>query len=194
MLLRLGNRDSLDVTTRLPYSYLRGWDAAYDPSSVGATLFETWLKAHRDYAGRLPDPADSLDRLLLPRTLRIARAALRDTLGAVPTDWAWASLQPPATAPILTIGLNGGPGGRYAARRWGPGGHPTSLFPGPSLVMPTEPVGPAVWSYWADGDGLTLRPPGVRRAPDRDDLADAPALIRLDRRAPARTTMRLVPL
>lgn len=197
LLLRLGDRDSLDLATRLPYSYLRGWGASYDPASVGATLFETWLGAHRAYTGRLPDPSDSLDALLLPRTLRIARAALRDTLSAIPTDWTWASAQPLAASPILTVGLNGGPGGRYARRRWGPGGHPTALFPGPSLAFETEPVGPAVWSIWLDaaaGDVLTIRPPGVRRAPDPGDLLDTPGLIRLDRRAPVRTALRLVPL
>ena len=196
LLLALGDRDSLDLAARLPYSYLRGWGASYEPTSVGATLFETWLAAHRDYAGRLPDAGDSLDALLLPQTLRIARAALRDTLGAVPSEWQWASTQPSTTAPILTRAFTRGLGGRYAARRDGPGGHPTALFPGPSLALDAEPVGPAVWSVWADAataDALTIRPPGVRRAPRADDVRDGLGVVRLDRRTAVPTTLRLVP-
>ena len=145
LMAALGARDSLPDVLQAPYSYLKSWDGAYRADGIAPSLFEWWLVSHRDVTGHLPDPADSLDAALLPSTLRIARAELRDRFGPLPTEWRWGRLQGGPRYPVL--GTRGG----VAARRFRdplppPGGHPTAPLPGPSLVFPDERPGLAVWS------------------------------------------------
>ena len=141
----LGARDSLPDVLQASYAYLKGWDGAYRADGIAPSLFEWWLASHRALTGHLPDPADSLDAALLPSSLRIARAELRDRFGPTPTDWRWGRLQGGPTYPVL------GGRGSAAARRFrdalpSPGGHPTSPVPGPSVVFEDERPGSAVWS------------------------------------------------
>lgn len=159
----LGSRDSLAEVLQAPYAYLNGWDGAYRADGIAPSLFEWWLVAHRDFTGHLPDPADSLDAALLPSTLRIARAELRDRYGPLPTDWRWGRLQGGPTFPIL------GQRESAAARRFrdgygAPGGHPTALLPGPSVVFTDAHPGRAVWSIRTDlaSGEMRLRPPAFR--------------------------------
>ncbi|PAP78254.1 penicillin acylase family protein [Rubrivirga marina] len=159
----LGARDSLDDVLQAPYAYLNGWDGAYRADGIAPSLFEWWLEAHRDFTGHLPDPADSLDAALLPSTLRIARAELRDRYGPLPTDWRWGRIQGGPQFPVL------GTRRSAAARRFrngygAPGGHPTSLLPGPSIVFPDARPGRAVWTVRTDlrTGAMTLRPPTFR--------------------------------
>ncbi len=171
----LGSRDSLADVLQVPYSYLRGWDGAYTSDAIAPSIFEWWLVAHRDFTGHLPDLSDSLDVALLPSTLRIARAELRDRYGPLPSDWRWGTLQGAPSYPIL------GRRRTAAARRFraplgAPGGHPTALRPGPSLVFEDARPGHAVWSVWTRlADGTTsVRAPGMRPLPSgavdlRDD-------------------------
>ena len=165
LMTALGARDSLPDVLQAPYSYLNGWDGAYRADGIAPSLFEWWMESHRDVTGHLPDPADSLDVGLLPYTLRIARAELRDRFGPLPSAWRWGRLQGRPRYPVL--------GGRrgVAARRFReplgpPGGHPTSPLPGPSFAFPEARPGLAVWSVHTHlGDGRTevvgpaLRPP-----------------------------------
>ena len=159
----LGARDSLDDVLQGPYAYLNGWDGAYRAEGIAPSLFEWWIEAHRAFTGHLPDPADSLDAALLPSTLRIARAELRDRYGPLPTDWRWGRLQGGPRFPVL--------GGRRsaAARRFrngygAPGGHPTSLLPGPSVVFADAHPGRAVWAVRTDlrTGTMAFRPPSFR--------------------------------
>ena len=162
----LGARDSVPDILQVPYSYLLGWNGAYDPEAIAPSVFEHWLTAHRDLTGHLPDPADSLDAALLPYTLRIARAELRDRYGSLPYNWRWGDLQGAPAYPLL--GERQTAAARSFRRPLGPpGGHPTSLLPGPSLVFEDEVPGLAVWSVWTRlGDGrTTVRTPGMRPPP-----------------------------
>ncbi|MDT7857795.1 penicillin acylase family protein [Rubrivirga sp. S365] len=166
LLAALGDRDSLGLALQVPYSYLRSWDGGYRADAIGPSVFEWWLVAHRDYTGHLPDPADSLDAALLPYTLRIARAELRDRYGTLPTEWRWGHLLGDGPRfPVL-----GGRGG-VAARSYAeplpfPGGHPTALVPGPSLVFERAHPPLAVWTVWSRlDDGRTfVRTPAGRPA------------------------------
>ena len=163
----LGPRDSLADVLQAPYAYLNGWDGAYRADGIAPSLFEWWLVSHRELTGHLPDLSDSLDVRLLPSSLRIARAELRDRYGPLPTGWRWGRLQGGPSYPVL---------GRYssaAARTFRdplgpPGGHPTTLLPGPSLVFDDALAGLAVWTVRTDlATGQmrvaspTLRPPAV---------------------------------
>ncbi len=163
LIAALGARDSLDDVLQAPYAYLNGWDGAYRTDGIAPSLFEWWVEAHRDFTGHLPDPADSLDAALLPATLRIARAELRDRYGPLPTDWRWGRIQGGPRFPVL------GTRRSAAARRFrdgygAPGGHPTALLPGPSVVFADARAGRAVWTVRTDlrSGTMTLRPPSFR--------------------------------
>lgn len=171
LLEALGARDSLDDVLQTPYSYLSGWDGAYRPTAIAPAVFEWWLASHRDVTGHLPDPTDSLDVALLPSTLRIARAELRDRYGTLPSGWQWSRLQGAPRHPLLDEGRSAA--GREFRRPLGaPGGHPTALRPGPALVLDGPQPGLALWTIWTRiGDGrTTLRAPGMRLSPS--DLPD----------------------
>ena len=188
LIAALGARDSLDDVLRTPYAYLNGWDGAYRADGIAPSLFEWWLWAHRDYTGHLPDVADSLDVALLPSTLRIARAELRDRYGPVPTDWRWGHVQGSPTYPVLSARRSAA-ARRYRTPLGPPGGHPTAPLPGPSFLFETPQPGLAVWSLRTDlrTGVLTLRSPGMRPpaagAVDLDEGPGGPVLT-LDPSAP----------
>ena len=188
LLRGLGARDSLPDALQASYSYLKGWDGAYRPDGIAPAIFEWWLWSHRDYTGHLPDASDSLDVALLPSTLRIARAELRDRYGPLPSDWRWGRIQGGPSWPVL------GARSSAAARRFRepigpPGGHPTSALPGPSVVFDDLDPGLAVWSVRTRlRDGRTeVRSPLIRPLAEAGvDLVsgpDGPVLV-LDPSAP----------
>ncbi len=197
LLAALGARDSLADVLQVPYSYLRSWDGAYAADGIAPSIFEWWLVSHREFTGHLPDPADSLDAALLPYTLRIARAELRDRYGTLPSAWRWGALQGTPSYPLL------GRRRSAAARRFRtplgpPGGHPTALRPGPSLVFEQDRPGLAVWSVWTRlADGVTsVRSPGTRPLPSGvvemgDDDGGAPLALRPSEPLPERRLVLL---
>ena len=178
LLRALGDRDSLDAVLDAPYAFLKGWDHRYAPDAIAPSLFETWLASHRDYTGHAPDPTDSLDVALLPFTLRIARATLRDTYGPDVIDWQWGRLQPSAALPAVEGNVADAIGRRFARSTSGSGGHPTALFPGPVPRDSTAGAGSVTWSAWATlGDAaLTLRHPALRTADPTAGTAPTPLL------------------
>lgn len=162
----LGDRDALPPIVRDAYSYLAGWDGSYAAGDLGPTLLEAWIAAHESVTGRPPDPADSLDARLLPFTLRLARAELRDRLGPDPQGWRWGFLQPGVHYPVLG-GRTSTAARRYRLRALGDGGHAGALRPGPgaspadSARADADGAPPGVWTAWVpirDGT-LFVRPP-----------------------------------
>lgn len=197
MLGAMGDRDSLDLELQEPYSYLRSWPYTYTADAIGAVLFETWLDAHASVTGAPPDPRDTLDAALLPYTLRIARAELRDRYGTDATQWRWSRVQGGPRYPVLAR-RGGTAARRYHLAEVGDGGHPTALRPGPTRPDSVGEAGPAVWTAWvslADGR-LYVRPP--RRVLATDDGVEGGSLapgeiliLRLDVPLPrARLTLR----
>lgn len=68
-----------DSLVREATTYLRNWDYAYDRASIGASVFETWLRVHRAETDSLPfiaprplptPPDDSLARVQWADSLR----------------------------------------------------------------------------------------------------------------------------
>ena len=197
LLAAMGDRDSLGTALQVPYSYLKSWDGAYTARAIAPSIFERWLLAHRDYTGHLPDPADSLDAALLPYTLRIARAELRDRHGTRPIGWRWGTLQGDGPRyPVL------GERDGIAARSYrdvlpAPGGHPTTLAPGPSLVFEGAHPARAVWTVWTGlRDGrMWLRSPTGRATIDDvvgDDAEGVVVALDPEAATPSRS-LRLVP-
>ena len=159
LLAALGNRDSLARPVQEVYSYLASWDGAYTPEAIGATVLEAWLAAHESITGFPPNPADSLDRALLPYSLRLARAELRDRHGDDPADWRWGRFHGGIRHPVL--GQRQGAAARaYRLADVGDGGHPSALRPGPY----EREGAAAVWSAWTRVDALVVAPPRRMRA------------------------------
>ncbi|WP_420456823.1 penicillin acylase family protein [Rubrivirga sp.] len=199
LLAGLGARDSLADVLQGPYSYLNGWDGAYRADGIAPSLFEWWLVAHRDFTGHLPDPADSLDVALLPSTLRIARAELRDRYGPRPTDWRWGRLQGGPRYPVLGE-RRGAAARRFRDALGAPGGHPTSLLPGPSVVFEGAQPGLAAWTVRTDlrtGRVAVLSPARRELTPDIVDMGTGPdgSPLVLDPSAPLPAErLRLLPI
>ena len=150
LLRALGDRDALDPVLDAPYAFLKGWNYRYTPDAIAPSLFESWLASHREYTGHAPDPSDSLDVQLLPFTLRIARASLRDAYGTEPTGWRWGRVQGGFFQPFGD--RRGGQAFpmRFASPSVGAGGHPSALLPGPRIEdVSGTGAGPATWSAWA---------------------------------------------
>lgn len=188
LLAGLGVRDSLPDVLQTSYAYLNGWDGAYRADGIAPSLFEWWLRSHRELTGHLPDVRDSLDVALLPSSLRIARAELRDRYGPLPTGWRWGRVQGGPVYPVLSQRR------MVAAREFRaplgpPGGHPTAPLPGPSVLFEGPQPGLAVWSIRIrTASGRTeIRSPELRPDPtagiDLDAGPEGPRLV-LDPSAP----------
>ena len=176
LLRSLGEREGLHPALDVPYAFLKSWNYRYTPDAIAPSVFSAWLESHQEYTGHAPDPADSLDVLLLPHTLRIARASLRDEYGTDAIDWRWSRLQGGFTYPLVERRGGGAVARRFMAPQEGTGGHPTTLYPGPpprhTDSVAGSGVGPATWSAWATfwQPRLSIRPPKIP-SPDRLDPA-----------------------
>lgn len=196
--------DSISVEAR---SYLRNWNAVYDPASIGAVVFEQWMRAYRNEIGRLPTISDA-SYFAPPRRRRAFHRAI-DTLtrryGADVRRWRWERvaaerrLFPVWAADSLVDGdLSEMSTTRYAPLDRPGRGHPSSLSGGPSLVD-ALPLGPAPtrWDGWMYGDTTNLSARRLRFDPSaffgRSLLPqDRPAPVSV-RDAPVTQTTRLVP-
>ncbi|MGB3544325.1 penicillin acylase family protein [Rubrivirga sp.] len=151
----LGARDSLPDVLQTSYAYLNGWDGAYRADAIAPSIFEWWLRSHRELTGAPPDLSDSLSVALLPSSLRIARAELRDRYGPLTTTWRWGVLQGGPDYPLLST-FQMAAARSFARPLAPPGGHPTSLQPGPSVLFEKHQPGRAVWSVRIrSSDGVT---------------------------------------
>ena len=152
-------------------SYLRNWDHIYEPASIGAVLFDQWMRAYRTEIGRAPVASDSA-RMAGPRlrrTFRQAVALLAKRYGTDVRRWRWERVAPDRryfpvwSADSLSRQLSGlSPLNttRFAPLDRPGRGHASTLAGGPTLVDPL-PIGPAPthWDGWmrADSSGLTVR-------------------------------------
>ena len=160
----LGKADSTAVDAR---SYLRNWDAVYDPASIGAVVFEEWMRAYRREVGRLPSPTDSTFFATRRRTFHRAVDSLTRRFGPDVRQWRWERAAPDrryfpvwAADSLVAQDLSGMSTTQFAPLGRPGRGHASSLSGGPSRVGP-PPLGPAPthWDGWmrgATGD-LTVR-------------------------------------
>ncbi|MEM1043317.1 MAG: penicillin acylase family protein [Bacteroidota bacterium] len=192
LIAALDGPGEIDADLRDAAAYLRGWDFRYDPASIGASVFETWMATHRARTGTLPDPAavsapppppDSTGRVMpnpaavaLTQSLRQAVAAIDSAYGSDGARWRWQNVQQAVRLyPLFTTDTTDAGRRRFAPILLPDGGHPTALAWGPSPALAwgpspalagTEPS--AVWSAQATVPGaadLRIR----HRNPNADD-------------------------
>lgn len=159
-------------------TYLRNWDYAYDRASIGASIFDSWLHAHRTAADSLPfirdrtpltPPDDSLayvqwtdslraDSLRrsrqLQRTLQQAVQSLANQSGADPRQWRWERINttplhfPVWSADSLVDRNLEGLSNTRYAAVDRPGRGHPSTLSGGSSLLDAAPTPVAAWEGW----------------------------------------------
>lgn len=151
-------------------TYLRNWDHVYDPSSIGATLFDQWMRAYRADLGHVPTLSDSsayFGTYRRHRALLRALDTLRTQFGSDVRRWRWERAVPDrrffpvwSADSLVEASLQDLSTTQYAPLERSGLGHPSALSGGPSLVdpPPTAPS-PTTWEGWASPRrrGLTVR-------------------------------------
>lgn len=184
-----------DSRLRDATTYLRNWDHQYAPTSIGATLFDQWMRAYRDEVGPVPSRADTSNFFAAYRQRRALRQAV-DTLtaqfGPDLRRWRWERVVTDrrffpvwSADSLVDADLQALRTTRYAPLDRTAQGHPSAPSGGPSLVDPS-PVAPSptAWEGWT-------RPQGgftVRRHHYDPSVVFARSRLRTDR--PAARTLR----
>ena len=188
-------------------TYLRNWNGVYDRASIGATLFDRWMRAYRSEIGRLPAVGDTafFAAHRQRRALGEAVDSLLHEQGRDLRQWRWERVVPdrrpfPAFSAdsLLDQNVESLSRTRYAPVERPGRGHPSTLADGPTLIV-NRPLGPSpsTWEAWTDstGTGLTVRrlqfePSTFLARPLLDENRPDPVSLR---RAEPTATTRLLP-
>lgn len=163
-----------DTTADEALTFLQNWRAHYGRTSIGASIFDTWMHQYRTLTDSLPRPLfaetealpqtiperhDTLDRLFARD--RMYRSAFRqavDTLAAAHgsdlSRWRWERVQPdrrffPAWSAdsLIAQDVSDLATTRYAPLERAGAGHPSTPSGGTSPAE-THPPAPAHWEGW----------------------------------------------
>lgn len=178
-------------------TYLRNWDASFDRSSIGASLFDVWMRSYRRTHGALA-PTDSLyfASYRFQKAFAEAVEILADTYGPDLRRWRWENVAPHRRYfPVWSAdSLVGADLSRMATTQFAPlarrgSGHVSVPAGGPSRAAPTWPApSPGSWTGWTtpgrtsllvrrfrfDPSAFMARPFMPRRRPAPIDLATRP--------------------
>jgi len=165
----LEQRSEADGPLRSALPYLRNWDFHYAPTSIGALLFDQWMREYRTGLGHVPTLADTaayFGRYRQRKALRRALDTLTARFGTDVRRWRWEegiadrrSFPVWSADSLVSADLSDLHTTRYAPIEGRARGHPSTLSGGPSLVDP-PPVAasPDTWTGWTrPGDSMTVR-------------------------------------
>jgi len=188
-------------------SYLRNWDHSYEPASIGAVVFEHWMRFYQADIGGRPVPTDAAF-FAAPRRRRTFQQAvqyLASQYGRDVRQWRWERIAAErrhypvwSVDSLVAQDLSPLSGTRYAALIRPGRGHASSLSGGPSLVDPPR-LGPAPthWDGWMRSGNATLTVRRLRFDPSaffaRSLLSREPPSPVSVTDAPIRRTTTLVP-
>lgn len=176
----VGARRSLDSRLQEAVSYLRNWDHAYDNTSIGASIYETWAWLVQRNRGGLPgigQPGDTSAASFFRNYQRVrlldrAVAHLTDVAGEDMSTWRWERIH---TYNFFFPVWSGGFGdhgeaaadGRYAPISLPARGHPSAPCGGATFAAP-GPEAQASWEGWVEtGDWGNLNVQSRRFDADR---------------------------
>lgn len=150
-------------------TYVRNWDHHYSATSIGAALFDQWMRSYRTELGHIPELADTAAYFASYRQQRALRRAvdtLTNTLGPDVRRWRWDRIVSDnryfpvwSADSIVNRDLETMRTTRYAPLTRTARGHPSVPGGGPSRVDP-NPMGPAPtrWEGWFQSGGpFTVR-------------------------------------
>lgn len=180
-------------TVRDALAYVRNWNAVYDRASIGASIFDTWMRVYRDRIGALPTADDStfFADVLRRRAFSQAVDTLLASQGTDLRQWRWERVAPDrrffpvwSADSLVATDLSDLASTRYAALDRPGRGHASTLSGGPALVDGSRPA-PTTWTAWTDPARSTLTARRLRFDPGRflnRPLMDGarPAPVRLD--------------
>ena len=158
-------------------SYLQNWDHQYDRASIGASLFEHWMRAYREEIGRLPSPTADAPYFASHRRRQAFQQAL-DTLtaryGPDVRRWRWERVAPDrryfpvwSADSLVAQDLSSLAQTRYAPLDRPGRGHPSALAGGRSLADPTPTApSPTTWSGWLVPADTSLTSRRLQFTPD----------------------------
>ncbi|MEP0548392.1 MAG: penicillin acylase family protein [Rhodothermales bacterium] len=165
----LGEPGTVDDDIRDASAYLRGWEFRYEPASIAASIFETWMEDYRETTGALPDlavvtapppPPDSTGFVPVPPVIAALKASFRRALSALEQEygpvgaaWRWQNVQRATRYyPLFTRDTTKTGRQRFAPTLRPDGGHPTALAWGPSLLFPSA-RSTAAWAASSSAPG-----------------------------------------
>lgn len=137
-------------------TYVRNWNYVYSDASIGASIFDTWMRWHSWQIDALPTPTDSVYFAPHYRRLTFQRAVrwLHATYGPDLRQWRWERVNPDvryfpvwAADSLVAFNLSRTARTRYAPVEQPGRGHASTLSGGSSLVRFTPPA-PAAWDGW----------------------------------------------
>lgn len=152
-------------------TYLQNWNHSYEPTSIGATVFEHWMRAYKTKLGHIPTRADTSVYFATYRQHRALLQAL-DTLtaqlGPDVRRWRWERVVPDrrffpvwSADSLVRPTLQGLRSNRYAPIERQSRGHPSTLMGGASPMDPIPTAhSPTTWEGWT---GPSMRSLNVRR-------------------------------
>ena len=154
-------------TRREAVTYLRNWNATFDRSSIGASIFDAWMQAFRESAGGLPAAQDSVTAAPLRSAFTKAVQRLTVAHGPDLRQWRWENVGPHryrfpvwSADSLVAQDLASLAATRFSTLRRPGQGHPSALGGGSSRAAPTWPApSPAAWTGWTtpDRSALTVR-------------------------------------
>jgi hypothetical protein len=162
-------RDDVGAPLRAALPYLRNWDFQYSPTSIGALLFDQWMREYRAELGHVPTRADSgayFGRYRQRTALKRALDTLATRFGTDVRRWRWEEgvsdrrFFPVWSADSLVAAdLGDLRTTRYAPIERTAQGHPSTLSSGPALVdPPVVAPSPDTWTGWMrPGTPMTVR-------------------------------------
>lgn len=155
-----------DSTFQDATTYLRNWDHTYSPSSIGATIFEQWMRTYQTDLTHTPTLADTgayFASYRQQRALQRALGTLQRRLGPDVRRWRWERVASdrrffPVWSADSMVEVDGDlRSTRYAPLERVGQGHPSTLGGGPSLVTRRETApSPTTWDGWTTRAGTTL--------------------------------------
>lgn len=152
--------------------YLRNWNGAYERASIGASLFDAWMRRVRQHTGRRPPDttrADYFGAYRRRQAFAEAVAGLRARYGVDLRQWRWERVAPDRRAfPVWSADslvrqhLAALAASTFAPLELPGQGHPSTLGGGPALVEAGPPAPAHVEAWTAPSGGLVLmrQPPG----------------------------------
>lgn len=153
-------------------TYLRNWDNTYDPLSIGATIFDRWMRVYQKEVGHHPRPRNAaayFSTYRQHRALLRALDTLQATLGPDVRQWRWERAVPDrrffpvwSADSLVEDDLGDLSTTQYAPLHRRGRGHPSALSGGLSLVDTTSTApSPTAWEGWTapSDSAFTVRRP-----------------------------------
>ncbi len=177
-------------------TYLRNWNHSYTPASIGATVFDQWMRAYRAELGHVPTLTDTAAFFATYRQRRALHRALdrlTTRLGPDVRRWRWERAVTDrryfpvwSADSLVEASLEEMRTTRYAPLSRTGQGHPSALAGGPSLVDPPAIApSPTAWAGWTRPNGSFT----VRRHHYAPSAVFARSRIQTDRPPPVRFSL-----